>query len=54
MTTEDVTPEAEARWQAWLAKGRARDVRARRKAKVYLLLLLFGGAVAAAFVLGLR
>lgn len=44
MTTEDVTPEAEARWQAWLANGWVGDMRARQKAKLYLLVLLCGGA----------
>lgn len=54
VTTEDLTPEAEARWQAWLATGRARDVRARHKVKLHLLVLLSGAALVAAFVLGLR
>lgn len=54
MPTEDVTPEAEARWQAWLDKGRARDMRTRRKAKAWLLVLLFGGAALGALAFGLR
>ncbi len=54
MPTEHVTPEAEARWQAWLAKGRADEIRTRRNARAFLLVLLFGGAVVAALAFGLR
>jgi hypothetical protein len=50
----DVTPESEARWQAWLAKSRTREARTRRKATVSLLVLVFGTAVVGALVLGLR
>jgi hypothetical protein len=50
----DVTPESEARWQLWLASGRARDARTRHRTRVSLLALLFGAIVVAAFALGLR
>lgn len=53
MTPDDVTAESEARWQAWLAKGRARGLRTRHRTRASLLVLLFGAAVVAAFVIGL-
>jgi hypothetical protein len=49
----DVTPESEARWQAWLAKGRIREARTRDRARGFLLLLVFGAAVVGALAIGL-
>lgn len=53
MPAEDVTPESEARWQAWLAKGRGTDVRSRHRMRISLVLLVSSAAVVAAFVIGL-
>jgi polyferredoxin len=52
--SDDITPEAEARWRAWLDKGRARDLSRRRKTRKTLLALLFGAIVVTALALGLR
>jgi hypothetical protein len=49
----DVTPESEARWQAWHAKGRASQSRSRHRIGVSLLVLVSAAAIVAAFVLGL-
>jgi len=46
--TSDVTAASEARWQVWLAKGRAQDLRTMRKAR----LVGVGFAIAGAVVLG--
>lgn len=54
MIPNDVTPESEARWQAWLAKGRAGDLRTRHRARTSLFVLVFGAAVVVAAVIGLR
>lgn len=54
MPSDDITPEAEARWRAWLDKGRARDLSRRRKTRKTLLALLFGAIVVTALALGLR
>jgi hypothetical protein len=35
-----VSAESEVRWQAWLAKGRVRDLRTRRRARLFGLVLL--------------
>jgi len=52
--SNDVTPESEARWQAWLAKGRARELRRNHRMKTALLLLVSGGAVAVSLALAIR
>jgi len=52
MAPNDVTPEQEARWRAWLAKGRTRELRTRRRIKTSLFVLLFGSAAFGAFFLG--
>ncbi len=46
--------DSDARWQAWLAKGRAHDLRVRRKVKVFGLWLLVAATLSAAGVLVLR
>jgi hypothetical protein len=50
---DDVTPESEARWQEWLAKGRARESRTRHRMRMSLLGLLSAATLAAALVLAL-
>lgn len=53
MPAYTITAESEARWQAWLAKGRAREWRTRRRFRIVLLVVACGAAIVASFVLGL-
>jgi hypothetical protein len=49
----DVTPESEARWQAWQAKGQASESRWRHRIGMSLFILVCSAAIVASFVLGL-
>lgn len=52
MAPHDVTADSETRWPAWLAKGRARELRTRHSIKVFVLVVACGAAAVTAFVLG--
>lgn len=43
LAEQPVSAESELRWQAWLAKGRIRDLRTRRRARLLGLVLLVAG-----------
>lgn len=40
LTEQPVSAESESRWQAWLAKGRVRDLRTRHRARLLGFALL--------------
>ena len=51
MTTLHDTTESDAKWQAWLARGRAQDLRTNRIATVVGIGLAIASAVAVAAAL---
>ena len=51
MPTQDISPESEARWQAWLAKGRDRERRRNHRIKILLMVMASGAAVVASMAL---
>ena len=54
VTTSDVTEASEARWQAWLAKGRVQDLRTQRIARLAGVGFAAAGVVALATALLVR
>lgn len=53
MPTHEISAESEARWQAWLAKGRDRERRRNHRVKVFLIALVSGTALIASIALAL-
>jgi hypothetical protein len=51
MLQNGISAESEARWQAWLAKGRLSDARWREKVRLVALILFSAAALAAAFIM---
>lgn len=51
MTMLNETSNSEVKWQAWVAKGHAQDLRTTRRAKLVGLVLAVAGAVALAMAL---
>jgi hypothetical protein len=49
--TQDISPESETRWLAWLAKGRAADRRRNHKIRILLMVLASGAAVVVSMAL---
>jgi hypothetical protein len=39
----NVTPDAEVKWQAWLARGRAHDLRVRVRVRMFAFGLVIAG-----------
>jgi len=54
VTTSAVTGASEARWQAWLAKGRVQDLRTQRIARLAGVGFAVAGVVALATALLVR
>jgi hypothetical protein len=54
MPLQDSQPDSEVRWQAWLAKGRAHDLRARETVKLLALGLFVAATLSMAGFLALR
>lgn len=46
LTEQPASAESELRWQAWLAKGRIRDLRTRHRARVLGFVVLVAVVVA--------